>query len=91
MRLILAAVLSTIAFTSISSVSPASAQGYDPYPWCAEYGAARGATNCYFKTLYQCNAAISGNGGSCRRNLFYTGNQYDEFVHEGRPHRRGYR
>lgn len=46
----------------------------DPYRWCAEYGGGRGgATNCYFVTLLQCRAAISGNGGFCRPNTFYTG------------------
>ena len=47
----------------------------DPYQWCAEYGGFRGggATNCYFLTLQQCQAAVSGVGGFCRRNTFYTG------------------
>ncbi len=46
----------------------------DPYRWCAEYGGGRGgATNCYFVTLQQCKAAVSGNGGFCRLNTFYTG------------------
>jgi len=46
----------------------------DPYRWCAEYGGVRGGgTNCYFVTLQQCRAAISGNGGYCRQNTFYTG------------------
>jgi hypothetical protein len=53
-------------------VRPAHA---DPYQWCAEYGGFRGggATNCYFLTLQQCQAAVSGVGGFCRRNTFYTG------------------
>jgi hypothetical protein len=46
----------------------------DPYRWCAEYGGGRGGgTNCYFVTIQQCQAAISGNGGFCRPNPFYTG------------------
>jgi hypothetical protein len=54
----------------------------DPYRWCAEYGGSRGGgTNCYFMTLGQCRAAISGNGGFCRPNTFYTG--------DDRPRRRG--
>jgi len=75
MRIALAVVLGAIALSA--SVSAATAQTkYDPYPWCAEYGAGRGGdvgTNCYFMTLDQCRAAISGNGGFCRRNTFYTG------------------
>jgi hypothetical protein len=46
----------------------------DPYAWCAEYGnRGGGGTNCGFVTLEQCSWAIAGNGGFCRRNLFYTG------------------
>jgi len=53
----------------------------DPYRWCAEYGGGRGGgTNCYFMTLGQCRAAISGLGGFCRPNTFYTG--------DDRPRRR---
>ena len=47
----------------------------DPYRWCAEYGNGEsgGGANCYFVTLEQCRAAISGNGGFCRQNGFYDG------------------
>ena len=47
----------------------------DPYRWCAEYGGGRGGggTNCGFVTFQQCQAAISGLGGFCRRNAFYDG------------------
>ena len=57
----------------------------DPYRWCAEYGGGRGGggTNCYFLTLGQCRAAISGNGGFCGPNTFYTG--------DDRPRRRSAR
>jgi len=60
---------------------PASA---DPYRWCAEYGGMRGGggTNCYFMTLQQCRAAVSGVGGFCRPNQFYTGR--DRTVGRGR-------
>jgi hypothetical protein len=44
----------------------------DPYRWCAMYGA-RGATNCYFASLDQCRAALSGMGGFCQPNNFYDG------------------
>jgi hypothetical protein len=54
--------------------SPAHAQR-DPYRWCAVYGGfyGGGATNCYFIHLWQCQQAISGVGGYCRPNPFYTG------------------
>ena len=44
----------------------------DPYRWCAVYSA-RGATNCYFVTIDQCRAALSGMGGFCQPNNFYDG------------------
>ena len=47
----------------------------DPYRWCAEYGGTMGGggTNCGFVTLQQCQATISGMGGFCVPNQFYTG------------------
>jgi hypothetical protein len=47
----------------------------DPYRWCAQYGggAIGGGTNCYFLTIEQCRAALSGNGGFCVPNNFYDG------------------
>jgi hypothetical protein len=52
----------------------ASAQA-DPYRWCAQYSGRGlgGSSNCYFMTLGQCQAAVSGVGGYCRPNPFYTG------------------
>lgn len=56
----------------------------DPYRWCAMYGfLGGGVENCYFVTIAQCRAAISGNGGFCRPNLRYDGIAYD-----GEPRRR---
>jgi len=51
-------------------VSPATA---DPYKWCAVYGGNFGGSNCGFVTLEQCRATISGIGGFCEPNQFYTG------------------
>ena len=45
----------------------------DPYRWCAQYSGRGGGTNCYFITIGQCQAAVSGVGGFCRPNPFYTG------------------
>lgn len=54
--------------------SPARAQIY--YPWCAQYsgGGMGGSSNCGFSTFAQCQATVSGVGGFCVRNSFYTGN-----------------
>ena len=53
----------------------ASEASADPYKWCALYNAGRGggAQNCYFVTLEQCQAAVSGVGGFCTQNQFYDG------------------
>ena len=67
MRLILAA---TAILLAVGTTDRASAV---EYPWCAVYGEPMGAKNCGFSTLAQCRAAISGNGGYCEANPFYTG------------------
>jgi hypothetical protein len=65
-------VLAILAFVAIWPATDAAAA--DPYRWCAEYGSdLGGSSSCYFLTLEQCQAAISGNGGFCRRNNFYSG------------------
>jgi len=44
------------------------------YPWCAIYsGGMGGGTNCGFSTLAQCRVTVSGIGGFCDPNPFYTG------------------
>ena len=58
-----------VAFAIDGAQNSASA---DPYRWCAMYSA-KGASNCYFVTLQQCQAALSGMGGFCQPNNFYDG------------------
>ena len=69
MRLALAAV---VALGLAWSADSARA---DPYRWCAEYsgGEFGGSTSCYFWTIEQCRAAVSGVGGFCRINPFFDG------------------
>ena len=43
----------------------------DPYKWCAAYR--NGGNNCGFTTIEQCRASVSGVGGTCEPNQFYTG------------------
>lgn len=59
-------------FSAVDFSAPAKA---DPYKWCAVYGGGEGGggTNCYFLTLEQCRAAVSGAGGLCQPNGFYDG------------------
>jgi len=75
-----------IALFAAAGDSPAHA---DPYRWCGVYGGGDGsvATNCYFLTLQQCRAAISGNGGFCTPNTFYDGRPVGA-PDEGQPIRR---
>jgi hypothetical protein len=71
MRMTLAAALAALAIAAAADTAQA-----DPYRWCALYGGAGGAgggTNCYFVTLAQCQATVSGTGGFCQPNPFYTG------------------
>ena len=53
----------------------------DPYRWCADYayGGLSGAKNCYFLTIEQCRATVSGAGGTCVPNPFYTGPAVNEW------------
>ena len=64
--------ITTVAFVLLATTSITDSASADPYKWCVEYPG-RGATNCYFVTLQQCQAAASGNGGLCRPNGFYDG------------------
>jgi hypothetical protein len=67
MRLAIAVLVTLVAGSLIDGAKA------DPYRWCAQYSGRAGGTNCYFLTFGQCQAAISGVGGFCRPNPFYTG------------------
>ena len=62
-----AAVLFALACSSATGAKA------DPYRWCAEGIGQSGSSNCYFVTLEQCRAAVSGAGAFCNPNPFYTG------------------
>jgi hypothetical protein len=53
---------------SMTLAAPAQAQ---TYPWCAEFSGR--ASNCGFASWQQCQATISGIGGWCSPNPYYTG------------------
>jgi hypothetical protein len=63
------------AFALLAAGSLFDTAKADPYPWCAEYtgGGLGGSSNCYFMTIEQCRATVSGVGGFCSPNPFYTG------------------
>jgi len=59
---------SLVVLMAAFTVEPAAAIDY---PWCGQYAPSNGGTNCGFVSWQQCQAAISGNGGSCYVNPFY--------------------
>jgi len=63
-------ILNVIAWLAAAALIDHAAA--DPYRWCVEYSG-RGASNCYFLTLEQCQATARGNNGICRPNGFYDG------------------
>jgi hypothetical protein len=65
----LAAAALAVTFSALIPAAPASAI---EYPWCAQYGGRSGGRNCGFVSFQQCQATVSGMGGFCERNLFYT-------------------
>jgi len=69
--------LSMIGLAAIAAAMMAPLLAHaDPYKWCAVYGSRDvQATNCGFVTYQQCLATISGIGGYCTPNQFYTGPQ----------------
>ena len=65
------ALLAVIGIVALGSTAQA-----DPYRWCAVYGdgfRGGGSQSCYFMTLAQCRAQISGLGGFCRPNPYFDG------------------
>jgi hypothetical protein len=68
-------VIIAVLFVLIAGSTSDTARA-DPYRWCAVYAGGDlggGGSNCYFLTLEQCRAAISGMGGFCEPNQFYDG------------------
>ena len=63
------------AIFGIAAACPSGPAQADPYRWCADYTVMGGigARNCYFMTLEQCRATVSGVGGLCVLNPFYDG------------------
>ena len=82
-------ILAALAALACFGVSPSHA---DPYRWCAVYsGDAGGASNCGFITLQQCRDTVSGIGGSCEPNQFYTGPDRSEAKPKPQHKRESYR
>ena len=67
MRIALAALVLALAGPAFDSAKA------DPYRWCANYSSKLSGSNCWFMTLEQCRATVSGVGGYCSPNPFYDG------------------
>ena len=65
--------LAAAIVTALTLVAPTAGQAQTYYPWCAQYGGRDGGRNCGFVSYAQCMATVSGIGGFCERNSFYTG------------------
>jgi len=65
----------TVVVAAASMLVTVGVASADPYKWCAVYGGGEngGGSNCGFITIEQCRATISGMGGFCEPNQFYTG------------------
>ena len=67
------AFLMSAIVTAFVLVAPTAGQA-QTYPWCAQYGGlSGGGRNCGFVSHAQCMATVSGVGGYCERNSFYSG------------------
>jgi len=60
------------SLAAFAILAPATGHA-DPYRWCAQYDGDGGGNNCGFVTFEQCRANVSGIGGFCVPNQFYTG------------------
>ena len=69
MRIVVATLFSLAV---LSAVEPVKA---DPYRWCAVYGSfgGGGVESCWYLTLEQCRATVSGLGGFCKESAWYDG------------------
>ena len=63
--------LATLTIATVLTAAPARAQTYDPaYPVCLH---AKGAYECRYTSLPQCNASASGRAAQCFINPYFAG------------------
>jgi hypothetical protein len=75
------------ALAALAMFAPTSGHA-DPYKWCAQYGGrGDGGRNCGFITYKQCMDTVSGIGGFCEPNQFYTGPDRPRRVYKPKRHR----
>ena len=82
MRAILAILISLTAGAALNGAAVDTARA-DQYKWCAIMGGGNdgGMTNCYFVTLAQCQAYVSGVGGYCQPSPFDGNNPASSWDH----------
>ena len=75
------------AIVAASAAEPAKA---DPYRYCAVYGSfgGGGVESCYYVTLEQCRATVSGLGGFCKESAWYDGLPVSTDGPAPKPHRK---
>jgi hypothetical protein len=59
--------VATATVALVGDPRPSAAREW--YPWCAQYADIRAITECSFVTFEQCQASVSGIGGSCVQNV----------------------
>ena len=84
MRIAIGALFSLMV---LSAGTPAKA---DPYRWCAVYGSfgGGGVESCWYLTIEQCRAAVSGLGGFCKESAWYDGRPLSADGLSPKPHRK---
>ena len=60
-------VLAAAVAVLVAEPRPGAAREW--YPWCAQTADVRAIVDCSFATFQQCQATISGIGGSCVQNV----------------------
>jgi hypothetical protein len=64
----------------------------DPYKWCAVYGGfGNTRESCYYMTLGQCQASVSGLGGWCKPSPWYDGKPVrtpEDYAYQPRKNKR---
>jgi hypothetical protein len=71
MKFVLALACATVVWSAVDT-TPVMAQNY---AWCAIYSGRSmgGSKSCSFNSFEQCQAQVSGIGGFCQPNYYYSG------------------
>lgn len=87
MRKLFLAASVTAGMAAIASLATGNAHA-DSYKWCAVLNVGDAAYNCGFVTLEQCRASVSGVGGFCELNPFYSepGRKPEKTMRPRRPY-----